>query len=70
MSSIIENFDNIQKAHVMELDDILIKALSQLIEYRQKTAILIIKGQDDRRHNDYLDAYEQANKYIRQLLVI
>lgn len=70
MSSVIENFDNIQKAHTMELDDTLIKALSQLIEYRQKTAILIVKGQDDRRHNDYLDAYEQANKYIRQLLAI
>lgn len=70
MSSVIENFENIQKAHIMELDDTLIKALSQLIEYRQKTAILIIKGQDDRRHNDYLEAYEQANKYIKQLLAI
>jgi RIO-like serine/threonine protein kinase len=67
-SSVAEDYAKIQKVSVMEADEFLFKNISQIIEYRKKVAIDIIKCQDEETAKNLRNVYERSEWHLKQLL--
>ena len=66
--AVTQEYEKIQKASVMIADDILFKNISQMIEYRKKVAIEIIKNQDEEINKALRNVYERSEWHLKQLL--
>jgi hypothetical protein len=67
-SSVAEDYAKIQKASIMEANDIIFKNISELIEYRKKVAIDILKCKDEETSKNLRNVYERSEWHIKQLL--
>jgi uncharacterized protein (UPF0210 family) len=67
-SAVAQDYEKIQKASVMEADEILFKNISQMIEYRKKVAIDIIQCNDEETSKNLRNVYERSEWHLKQLL--
>jgi len=67
-SAVADDYFKIQKASTMELDEILLKNISKMIEYRKKVAIEIINCKDEEASKNLKNVYERSEWHLKQLL--
>lgn len=68
MNNKLRDKERIQNASLMEVDEILFKNITQLIEYRKMVAIDILKSQDEETNINLRNMYDRAEWHLKQLL--
>lgn len=68
MNNKLRDKERIQNASLMEVDEILFKNITELIEYRKMVAIDILKSQDEETTINLRNMYDRAEWHLKQLL--
>lgn len=69
-ASVVENYEKIHKASVMEANEILFKNLSKLIENRRNVAINMLSAPDEQSYKTLKDVFDYTQDNIKKLLLI